>query len=166
MNTNRLVRSLELSSPLVREFQTLCNVWSQRKVGNEKQVRDAVLDHGDDLPWLLAFGAYFLARLGVAEYATLFRLVDAWAAERKRAAQPDCKTRFRFTCPGTRAFIHADYDHMTGKLDLTVYEDDLADSDEAETAVAFIAEHEGNYFYIRDVRNALVKAGVPDHQIP
>jgi hypothetical protein len=160
-----VVKHLDIRLARSREFQTLVNAWNARSRGNEKRVRDAVLDHGDDLPWLIAFAAYFLAKVGVEEYAILFKLVDAWATERKRATAPEHASYFRFRCPtAPQVEVHADYNRLTGRLLLVP---DLAGGAKArQAAVAFCEEHDGNYFFMRDVRDALVKAGVPDEVFP
>lgn len=165
----QVIDSLEIPPDQLKEFRELLATWEN---GNRKDVRDEMVDHGDDLPWLMTFGAYFLVRLGVAEYAILFRLVDAWTTERKRAAKPatinDCKTRFRFRWPNTGVHVNATYDHLGGRLALELEPGDRQSATKDEWVIAYSAcqDLEGNYFSMRDVRSCLREAGVPDDAFP
>jgi hypothetical protein len=73
----------------------------------------------------------------------------------------DCTTRFTFPCPDTGVDIAGTFNHMTGRLDLTPVDtiDNIEPGARRET-LAFCEEHEGNYFYLRDVRIALRDAGL------
>jgi hypothetical protein len=80
----------------------------------------------------------------------------------------DCKTRFGFRCPVNGMDVYGVFDHLSGRLDLHPPEGDLrliSPETWADT-LAFCAEHEGNYFYLRDVRDALRGAGVDTADLP
>jgi hypothetical protein len=63
----------EIPGPLLAEFRRLCATWED---GNRKDVRDAVIAHRGELPWLLLFTAVFLNDLGWDEYQILGRLIE------------------------------------------------------------------------------------------
>jgi hypothetical protein len=71
------------------------------------------------------------------------------------------RTTFRFVCPDGGADIAGTFDHMTGRCVLVPrYNPDDLDEDRCRQAPDFCDEHDGNDFYMRDVRDALEGDGV------
>lgn len=162
-----LIKQLDITTEQLELFRKLVLAWETQSTG---YVSDAVLDHSDDLSWVMKFSGYFAARLGSGEFAGLVRLVDKWTAERTRAATSavnTCKTLFRFRCPNTRVHINGTYEHLSGDLTLTLAPADryTATKDEWVTAFTLANDLEGNYFSLNDLRIAFREAGVPDDQI-